>query len=530
MRKIILILSILSIAFCSDISMQILEIEGEYEQRYISALNAVLGPESYKVEANAIIKKDKTQELPTNIPIQFLPGLGINIESIPKDIALSKPETAESIKSIDIILTLDEILNDSLVALATSTIENHILYKKIKNNLIVNRANLYKTPEQDSPIINIESQDISSQDSFSNRSIVGGLIIGAIILLGLIVLVWFINKIYNNLIDFTESQLEGQDAVRLALEEGLSSSGLALEGREEESIIEDNKEDIEIQDDFIDKKIDEPVITKQDSLDGSGSLESVFREVGSDIIEAITNIAEPVTSSVKEAISESTDLELYQKNPFDFLGVLDESISTKVIEEESPGSSAIALSHLEPQKAASILSKVNVDAQLKIAQNMATMEGSSKEILQTVKKQFREKVSAMLKPDFTPLDGVDMLSNILHHMKQENSESILFSISQTNKSISDNIRKKIGFFSDVLTLNPDEIDKLLNKIDTNTLSYALVDCDESISDKLLNSLSKSGKNSLKRKITLLEDADPRMIEKSRKIIGESILMITEVEE
>ena len=57
-----------------------------------------------------------------------------------------------------------------------------------------------------------------------------------------------------------------------------------------------------------------------------------------------------------------------------------------------------------------------------------------------------------------------------------------------------------------------------------------LDCDESISDKLLNSLSKSGKNSLKRKITLLEDADPRMIEKSRKIIGESILMITEVEE
>ena len=111
-------------------------------------------------------------------------------------------------------------------------------------------------------------------------------------------------------------------------------------------------------------------------------------------------------------------------------------------------------------------------------------------------------------------------------MNQEESESIIFSISQTNKTISEDIRKRIGFFSDVLTLKDEQIDQLLNEVDTNTLSYALVGCDEAISQKLLKSLSDSGKNALKRKITLLEDGDPRMIEISRKKIGESILKIT----
>ena len=75
---------------------------------------------------------------------------------------------------------------------------------------------------------------------------------------------------------------------------------------------------------------------------------------------------------------------------------------------------------------------------------MTGVFGTSKEILNSVKTKFRNKVKELLKPDFTPINGVNILSNILNEMNQEDSESILFSIAQTNKTISDNIRKNIG--------------------------------------------------------------------------------------
>ena len=254
-------------------------------------------------------------------------------------------------------------------------------------------------------------------------------------------------------------------------------------------------------------------------------MESTFREVGAEIIDAISNIAEPVTSSVKEAISESTALELKQQNPFEFIQFLDEDLNRKIFADENAASSAIVLSHIDPKIASDILLSLDVDTRLKISQHMATMEGTSKEILNTIKVKFRNKVKELLKPDFTPINGANVLSKILNEMNQDESENILFSISQTNKTISTNIRKKIGYFNDILTLNNDQIDQLINNVDVNTLANSLVDCDESIQNKIFDTLSNSGQFALKRRIELLESVDSKTIQNARKKIGDNIIDI-----
>ena len=110
-------------------------------------------------------------------------------------------------------------------------------------------------------------------------------------------------------------------------------------------------------------------------------------------------------------------------------------------------------------------------------------------------------------------------------MNQDESENILFSISQTNKTISTNIRKKIGYFNDILTLNNDQIDQLINNVDVNTLANSLVDCDESIQNKIFDTLSNSGQFALKRRIELLESVDSKTIQNARKKIGDNIIDI-----
>ncbi len=518
---------LLNFSFSNEISISTIELEGEYEKRYTSTLNSVLGPENFYIEVNAVLKKEDVENVSNEIPINFLPGLGIKTKSIPKEIKSNNKNPNASIESLNINLNLETTLSDSLVNIATQTIKNHILYKKIKNNLIINRVQLYKSPEI-LPVdvvwpINTYDPEEEKKSLFSDKSIIGSFFVGLFIVIAVIILLIFINKLYKKFIDFSQSQLEGQDAVRLALEEGLSSSELL----QEESIIDkDKKEESQsnIQQE-VQNAINQNMPTTNPEGGFNSDLENTFREVGSDIIDAISNIAEPVTTSVKEAISESTSLELQHQNPFDFISFLDIDLNKKVFMGENEGSSAIVLSHLEPKKASEILSSLDVDTKLKIAQHMATMEGTSKEILNSVKTKFRNKVKELLKPDFNPINGVNVLSNILNEMDQDDSESILFSISQTNKTISDNIRKNIGYFNDILSLTNDQIDSLINEIDINTLANSLINCEENIKNKIFNSLSTSGQSALKRRIQLLDNTDSNSIQISQKKVGEKIVAL-----
>ena len=72
---------LLNFSFSNEISISTLELEGEYEQRYTSTLNSVLGPENFYIEVNAIFKKEEEENISNEIPINFLPGLGIKIKS-----------------------------------------------------------------------------------------------------------------------------------------------------------------------------------------------------------------------------------------------------------------------------------------------------------------------------------------------------------------------------------------------------------------------------------------------------------------
>ena len=128
-----------------------------------------------------IVKKEN------DIPINFLPGLGIKTQSIPQEIKPNENKITDSIESIDINLNLEITLTDSLVSLATQTIKNHILYKKIKNNLVINKVQLYKSPEI-LPVdvvwpINTYDPEQEKKSIFSDKSIIGSFFVGIFIII-----------------------------------------------------------------------------------------------------------------------------------------------------------------------------------------------------------------------------------------------------------------------------------------------------------------------------------------------------------
>ena len=99
---------LLNFSFSNEISISTLELEGEYEQRYTSTLNSVLGPENFYIEVNAVLKKEDVENVSNEIPINFLPGLGIKTKSIPKEIKSNNKNPNASIESLNINLNLEK--------------------------------------------------------------------------------------------------------------------------------------------------------------------------------------------------------------------------------------------------------------------------------------------------------------------------------------------------------------------------------------------------------------------------------------
>ena len=106
MLKNCLYILLLNFLFSNEISISTLELEGEYEERYTSTLNSVLGPENFYIEVNAIIKKEDIKNVSNEIPINFLPGLGIKTKSIPKEIKPNSKDPNALIESLNINLTI----------------------------------------------------------------------------------------------------------------------------------------------------------------------------------------------------------------------------------------------------------------------------------------------------------------------------------------------------------------------------------------------------------------------------------------
>ena len=55
----------------NSISIPTIELEGEYEKRYTSALNSVLGPENFYIEVKANFKQKLAVKKENDIPINF---------------------------------------------------------------------------------------------------------------------------------------------------------------------------------------------------------------------------------------------------------------------------------------------------------------------------------------------------------------------------------------------------------------------------------------------------------------------------
>lgn len=180
-----------------------------------------------------------------------------------------------------------------------------------------------------------------------------------------------------------------------------------------------------------------------------------------------------------------------QVKPFDFIRKDDISQIINFIQNEHPQTIALILSYLKPSQAAEILASLNEEKQVQVARRIAVMERTNPDVVKEVEIALEKRISALMTSEFTEVGGIDAIVEILNAADRATEKNIMDTLETDDVELSEEIKKKMFVFEDLLSLDNRSIQTVLREdIDQRDISIALKGASEELQNILLNNMSK----------------------------------------
>jgi flagellar motor switch protein FliG len=202
-------------------------------------------------------------------------------------------------------------------------------------------------------------------------------------------------------------------------------------------------------------------------------------------------------SVLEQALGETKAFEILNKltvslqvRPFDFIRRTDAGQIINFIQNEHPQTIALILSYLRPQQAGEVLSSLAPDKQADVARRIAIMDRTSPEVIKEVERALEKKLSLLMMDDYATVGGVDSVVEILNSVDRGTERHIMETLDVEDTELSEEIRRKMFVFEDILNLNNRDVQLVLREVDSKDLSIALKGCSEDLQNHIFANMSK----------------------------------------
>lgn len=201
---------------------------------------------------------------------------------------------------------------------------------------------------------------------------------------------------------------------------------------------------------------------------------------------------------LEKALGEEKAFEVISKltvslktRPFDFVRRADPGQVLNFIQHEHPQTIALILSYLKPQQAAQVLAELSPDKQAEIARRIAIMDRTSPEVVKEIEKALEKKLSNLMTEDYTTVGGVDSVVDILNSVDRSTEKNIMETLEVEDAELSDEIRRKMFVFEDIISLDNRSIQTILRQdIDNRELAVALKGASPEVQNLIFANMSK----------------------------------------
>jgi flagellar motor switch protein FliG len=200
----------------------------------------------------------------------------------------------------------------------------------------------------------------------------------------------------------------------------------------------------------------------------------------------------------------STGEEAYS---LDMLESLDAKILTDFTKNEHPQTIALILAHLQPKKAAEVLSNLPGDLQAEVAFRMSNLEDVSPEVLQEF-TQILATQAKRIRSGGRRLGGVKAVADMMNEMGRDTESDIITKLEEADPDLARKIREFMFTFNDLLLIDDRGIQDLLKEVSNDDLGRALKTADDAVKEKIFKNMSERAQAMLKED---MEDMGPTRV-------------------
>ena len=216
-----------------------------------------------------------------------------------------------------------------------------------------------------------------------------------------------------------------------------------------------------------------------------------------------------------------------QTRSFEFIRKVNYKNLMMMIQNEHPQTIAFVLSYASADQSSRIISELPKKLQIDVIRRIATLESVSPEIVSIVENALEKRSSAVVSVDMTEIGGINFVADIMNHVNRTTEKYVFDELSKSDPALSDDIRKLMFVFEDILKLDDTTIQIVLRSVDTQDLAVAIKGSSEEIKQMLLNNISSRARENILSDIEFLRNVRMKDVERAQQKIVDAIRVLEE---
>ena len=203
---------------------------------------------------------------------------------------------------------------------------------------------------------------------------------------------------------------------------------------------------------------------------------------------------------------------------FEFIRKADYKNLMNMIINEHPQTIALVLSYARADQASAVISELPKSIRVDVVERIAKMDRTSPEIIRQVETILERKFESVVSFDLLEVGGINYIAEIMNNIDRGTEKYIFDELSKNDAKLSEEIRKRMFVFEDIVILDPMSIQRFLQEIDTKEMAIALKGSNKGVSDIIFENMSQRMGDTVKSEMEYLHNVRVRDVEEAQQKI------------
>lgn len=203
---------------------------------------------------------------------------------------------------------------------------------------------------------------------------------------------------------------------------------------------------------------------------------------------------------------------------FEFVRKTDYKNLMNMIVNEHPQTIALILSYARADQASAIIAELPKEIRVDVVERIAKMDRTSPGTIHQVESILEKKFESLLTVDLLEIGGINYIAEIMNKIDRGTEKYIFDELGRKDPKLTEEIRKRMFIFEDIITLDPISIQKFLREVDTKDMAIALKGANKEVLTVIFENMSQRMGETIKSEMEYLHNVRVRDVDEAQQKI------------